>query len=537
MRRPRRPARVLGGLVAIGLGVLIAAVGAGPAGSNPRPNPSGTTGWTVYHGDPVGSGVATGLGPVDTASPAWTSARLDGQLYGQPLVFDGSVLTATENDTVYALDEGRGRVEWSAHLGTPVPASLLPCGNIQPVVGITGTPVVDPARSEVFVVADELAHGQPRHVLVGLDVATGRVELSQVVDPPGADPAALLQRTGLALDGSQVVFGYGGNYGDCGPYHGWVVAVPEPGGAPTRFEVDAGPGQREGAVWMGGAAPIVDQSGNVWVSTGNGSVTSSSGPYDDSDAVLELSSSLQLLQYFAPTSWASDNASDLDLSSSPVLLGTGQVVGVGKSQVAYLLRGSRLGGIGGQTALVRTGCGDDVDGGSAVVGTTVYLPCLNGPLAVSVSASPPGLRVLWRASVGGGPPVVTGGLVWTIGQDGNLDGLDPATGRLRDQVQIGTPANHFPTPGVGDDVLVAPAADRLVAFTYGTTPPTTGGSTPTTVHQGAPVTTRAATTATTSKGGLSPGVLAALTAGLAVVLAAALGFALRHRRRPPSASS
>ena len=71
------------------------------------------------------------------------------------------IYVATENDTVYALSASTGKVVWSRHLATPVPASSLPCGDITPSVGITGTPVIDPARAEIFVVADELAHGQP----------------------------------------------------------------------------------------------------------------------------------------------------------------------------------------------------------------------------------------------------------------------------------------------------------------------------------------------------------------------------------------
>ena len=65
-------------------------------------------------------------------------------------------------------------------------------------------------------------------------------------------------------------------------------------------------------MWMGGAAPVVDPSGDIWVSVGNGSVTSSTHAYDYSDSVLQLSSSLHLLQFFAPTDWAADNAGDAD---------------------------------------------------------------------------------------------------------------------------------------------------------------------------------------------------------------------------------
>src|SRR5450756_944016 len=227
-----------------------------------------------------------------------------------------------------------GAVLWSTHLGTPVPLRSLPCGNITPTVGITGTPVIDQARSEIFVVADELRNGNPTHMLVGLDTTSGRTEMTQDVDPAGSKPAALLQRTGLTLDANRVVFGFGGNYGDCSIYRGWLVGVDEAGGAPVDFAVDSAADESQGAIWMGGGAPAVDSRGDLWVGVGNGSVTSSGHPYDHSDSVLELSSSLQLLQYFAPSTWASDNANDLDLSMEPALLANGQVVAAGKS-VSY----------------------------------------------------------------------------------------------------------------------------------------------------------------------------------------------------------
>jgi outer membrane protein assembly factor BamB len=404
------------------------------------------------------------MSSVGTTAPVWTSPALDGRLYGEPLVSGGRVFVATENDTVYALSAATGAVLWSAHLGDPVPAGSLPCGDITPTAGITGTPVIDQARGVIFVVADELSGGKPAHRLIGLGTASGQVEMTTDVDPPGADPAALLQRTGLALDAGQVVFGYGGNDGDCASYRGRVVAVPETGGTPRYFTVDVAPGESEGAVWMGGAAPVVDGSGHIWVSTGNGSVDSDQRAYDYSDAVLELTSSLRLVQFFAPNTWATDNSRDLDMSVAPVLLPDGQVLLTGKARIVYLLNGARLGGIGHQQATLGSACGADIDGGAAVMGTTVFLPCLSGITAVRVSASPPALHMLWSSGTGGGPPIVAAGLVWTIGQDGVLYGLDPATGKVRQQVTIGVPANHFPTPSAGDGLLLAACAGNVVAF-------------------------------------------------------------------------
>lgn len=434
-----------------------------PASASPAAAASGS--WTVYHGDPAGDGVAAPVSSVNTSARAWTSPALDGKLYGEPLVSGGLVYVATENDTVYALSAGTGAVAWSTHLATPVPASSLPCGNITPSVGITGTPVIDTSRGEIFVVADELVNGSPEHVLAGLSAASGAVEVTQNVDPPGQNPANILQRTGLNLDNGRVVFGYGGNNDDCATYHGYVMSAAETGGTPAVFTVDSGSGESQGAVWMGGGAPAVDSSGNIWVTSGNGSVTSASGPYDNSDGTLDLSPSMTLSQFFAPSTWPSDNAGDADLSTEPALLSDGQVVVSGKSRMVYLLNGAHLGGVGGQQAELQAGCGDDIDGGMAVDGSTVYLPCLSGITAVQTTASPATLKVAWQGTVGGGPPILAAGLVWTIGQNGTLYGINPATGAVTQQAPIGVPANHFPTPSVADGLLLAPSANQVVAFT------------------------------------------------------------------------
>jgi outer membrane protein assembly factor BamB len=483
-------------------------------------------GWTVYHGNPAGTGVAPSVTAVNTGTRAWTSPTLDGEIYGEPLVYAGRVFVATENDTVYALSAATGRQVWSRHLGRPVPAGSLPCGNIIPLVGITGTPVIDRSRREIFVVADELVRGRPAHMMAGLDTASGRVEMTRDVDLPGTDPAAQLQRTGLTLDAGRVVFGLGGNYGDCGLYRGKVEAIPETAtGRPEAFTVDAAHGESEGAVWMGGAAPVVDRRGHVWVTTGNGSVTAASHPYDFSDGVLELSPAMRLLQFFAPSNWRVNNASDTDMSTAPALLPDGQVIASGKSRIVYLLDGARLGGIGRQEATLGPACGDDIDGGIALSGMTVYLPCLTGVIAVRASRSPYSLRPLWQASNGGGPPIIAAGLVWTIGQDGILYGLNPANGRVRQQALIGAPANHFPTPGVGDGVLLAPAARHVVAFRTSSSraaaqaTPAQGATTSPAGPAGRPSPTG---------GGVSPAVLAGSVIGGLVVLGGG-GWLLRRR--------
>ena len=188
-------------------------------------------------------------------------------------------------------------------------------------------------------------------------------------------------------------------------------------------------------------------------------------PYDDSDSVLELSSSMQLEQVFAPSTWASDNGSDLDLgSSSPALLTDGLAVQIGKSGIAYLLNQSHLGGIGGQLAK-STVCSGESLGGDATNGADVFVPCSAGLLALGVSSSPPSLHTIWTFPNAHGPPIIAGGLVWTEDQSGKLFGLDPANGH--EVVQLagaGGTANHFPTPSAADGLLLSAATNQVIAY-------------------------------------------------------------------------
>ena len=136
----------------VALSVPLVLAGPGAFGAvRAASTPAGDSSWTVYHGDAAGSGVSNSVAAVATSARAWSSPALDGQLYGEPLVSGADVYVATEDDTVYALSSSSGAVVWSTHIASPVPASALPCGDITPSVGITGTPVIDPARSEIFV--------------------------------------------------------------------------------------------------------------------------------------------------------------------------------------------------------------------------------------------------------------------------------------------------------------------------------------------------------------------------------------------------
>ncbi len=461
--------RVLAAVLLLSLAVpLIAAAPSAPgppAAGAPVPHLPPTSEWTTFDQNGLRSGVDVSGASFSPATAAWTSPALDGSVYGQPLVAAGRVLAATEDNTVYALAADTGAVLWSTHVGPAFDPSTVAglCGDIQPTVGITSTPVIDRARDEVFVVAAEQVPGGAAHHLVGLDLFTGAILLDEVVDPPGTSPAYELQRASLALTAGRVVIGFGGNAGDCGPYHGLVVFAPEDGSPPSTFTVAAQPGDSQGAVWMGGAAPVVDAAGDVWVATGNSAVTSAGSTYDQSDGVLHLTPTGQLVDAFAPTSWPSDNAGDADLgSTAPALLPNGLVFEVGKSRTAYVLSGSHLGGVGGQLASTPGFCGADPFGASAQLDGTLFVPCSDGVRAVTVTSSPPAAS--WRATSGAhGSPIVAGGLVWSIG-NGTLFALDPSTGATVQQFPIGSAATSFPSPAAADGLVLAPATDRIHAF-------------------------------------------------------------------------
>lgn len=133
----------------------------------------------MYHHDDARSGYLANTPDPRSLSKAW-NLKLDGAVYAEPLVIGSHVIVATENDTLYALDAKTGQIQWQRHVGTPAARSNLPCGNIDPL-GITGTPVYDPATRLVFAVA-EISQG-PAHILVGVDVQSGQVKVRRDIDP------------------------------------------------------------------------------------------------------------------------------------------------------------------------------------------------------------------------------------------------------------------------------------------------------------------------------------------------------------------
>jgi outer membrane protein assembly factor BamB len=406
---------------------------AGTATSAPGTYPAAA--WPEFGQNAARTGIASGLPKAGSLSERWT-ADLDGAVYGQPLVVGDDVIAATENDSVYALNASTGAVVWHTHVGTPVPLSSLPCGNIDPL-GITGTPIYDQDDGLVYAVAETTGF---HHVLFGLSVRDGSIKVERDIPAPDGHPRNDQQRPGLAIGAGRVYVAFGGLAGDCDQYIGSVVGVPLSGGGPLVSWHT--PTSREGAVW-GTAGPVTGPDGDLWVSVGNGAAGSGQ-PYDGSDSVTRLTPGLVRKSFFAPTVWADDNANDLDLGSTqPVLAAGNAVFIVGKRGVGYLLDAANPGGIGGELA-AKSICA--AFGAAAVDGDTLYEPC-GGTTAITVDAARKTIDVLWHGPPdANGSPVVGGGAVWVThytDTSGTLYELDPATGAVKSQLAIGEGLPHF----------------------------------------------------------------------------------------------
>jgi outer membrane protein assembly factor BamB len=413
------------------------------------------TPWPTDHGDNRRSGFYPS-GPVfHHLARAW-GRGLDGAVYGSPIALGGDVFVATENNTVYRLNGATGAVRWARHLHAPVPTSRLACpGNISPS-GITGSPAFDPVTNQIFVVTNSVsAQFGVHHEIFGLSATTGATRVNRRVAIVGQAENAEQQRGALAVAGGNVYIPFGGLAGDCGQYKGAVVSLKANGVlGSTQWVV---PTRREGGIWAPGG-PVVGSDGSVYVAVGNGA--SVSGAYDGSDSVTRISPTSRRLDFFAPSRWAADNATDLDLGSmTPALTANGYILQAGKSGTGYALRAAHLGGIGGQ---VSSGPLCRAFGVSAVTGNTVYMPCTDGLSRVEVNGAG-AFRRLWHLAGVTSSPVVGHGAIYTV-SGSNLLAINGA-GKLVGTVALGSATTRFATPAQQGNKIFVGTTTGVVGVT------------------------------------------------------------------------
>ena len=444
----------------------------------------------TYHGAPDRSGHfvvppltwdrARSLRPDESFKP-----RVSGHVYAQPLYWRspdsnvGVLIVATESNVVHAIDAGSGKEIWRRSLGRPVRRSSLPCGNIDPL-GVTGTPLIDRSSATVYLDAAVETQSGVRHLVFALALKDGSVLPGWPVDVAEAlggehqsfVPREQNQRGALAILNNMLYVPFGGHFGDCGGYHGFVVGISL---TDPRNVKSWATRARGGGIWAPGG--ISSDGKSLFVATGN---TFGANTWGDGEAVFRLTPDLRRSNdkgnYFAPSNWRALDAGDVDLGgSNPLPLNLPAqngnqplILALGKDGKAYLLDRNDLGGIGGSLAT-------EVVAQHAIITAPATFPTKDGVFVVfqghgarcprpsrdtGVTAlkirpgSPPSMTTAWCGAMrGAGSAIVTttdgeaNPIVWITGAEGDnrLHGFRGDTGEPLFNGPPMTGLRHFQT--------------------------------------------------------------------------------------------
>jgi hypothetical protein len=343
------------------------------------------------------------------------SFPVDGQIFGQPLyVYNVAIpgkgtynviYVTTENDSVYAFDADGVETTALWHDSfinpskgiTPIPCAdtgAKPCP-FASVIGITGTPVIDPGSGTLYLVAATKENGKFVNRLHALDITSGTekfggpVQIKASVKGTGAgnnhgvvslNAQHESQRPGLLLLNGVVYIGWA-SFGDVAPFHGWVLGYGATSLAQTAV-FNSTPNGSDGGVWQSGAAPSVDGAGNIYLITGNGTFDINKGGIDRGDSFLKFNASLSVTDYFTPFDQLKLAKNDLDLGSGAgMLLPTqkgkfpNEIISAGKEGLIYVVNRSNMGKFDAQkNRVVETvpGSATGYWGSAAYWNSTVY---------------------------------------------------------------------------------------------------------------------------------------------------------------------
>jgi len=324
---------------------------------------NGTTDVVTYHNDVARTGqnlTETFLTPATVTSATFGKIRLlatDGKVDAQPLYLSRVTIPAvgvrdvvyvvTEHDSVYAFDANSGAILWRVSLlgAGETTSDTRGCSQVTPEIGITSTPVIDRARGPngtIYVVAmSKTTAGAYIQRIHALDVALGTELLGgpRVVQgsyPGGGagssggsvifDPKQYEERSGLTLVNGQVVTVWT-SHCDIDPYTGWIIAYD----AATLTQsgvLNVTPNGSRGGLWMAGAGPAADPSGNLYVLDGNGTFDTAltaggfpnQGDFGNAFIKIATAGSLTVADYFATFDTVSASNADTDLGSGGAMV-------------------------------------------------------------------------------------------------------------------------------------------------------------------------------------------------------------------------
>ena len=291
---------------------------------------------------------------------------VDDQVYSQPLIltdvlvgggYHDLVFITTVNNSVYAFDANDAKASepiWHVNFGAPANVNDYDfgCLDLNGNMGIIGTPVIDPVRRALYVVSLTKVAGHFEQRLHALDVAGGAELPQSPVTIANADFNPLLQnqRPALLLDAGKVYVGYA-SHCDKGPYHGFLMSF-DATSLQLQNVLNLSPKGEGGSIWQSGQGPAMDEKGNIYFVTGNGSWN---GTTQFSESFVKVSPSLKVLDWFTPTNHIHlDNAdNDFDSSGATLIPGTHTVIGGGKEGTLYLVNRESMGHLGDEHALQR----------------------------------------------------------------------------------------------------------------------------------------------------------------------------------------
>jgi hypothetical protein len=496
------------------------------------------TGVFTYHNDLARDGVNAqeyALTPANVNSGSFGklfSCTVDGAVYAQPLwvaslkigtVMHNVVFVATQHDGLFAFDADQSPCLqlWKANLidsthgaaagETTVPAGTAdflvgagPPSDITPEVGVTGTPVIDPARGILYVVSKSVDAGRANFYqrLHAIDLTTGNempgspVAVSASYATAGGASVSYSarnqnQRPGLALINSTVYIA-SGSHDDVPAWYGWIIGYSYNGSAFTRSAaLNVSPNLAESGIWMSGGAPSVDSAGHLYVITGNGgfNVTNSSGPTNDyGDSFLQLTGALAVSSWFTPSSQDQDNLLDRDFGAGGSALVLNQntgapqhlVVGGGKDGILYLLDGDAMGGFGDPQSRQNISLSHGIFATGAFWNNTLYINPVSSPMlalafnpttkmfaTTPVATGPASATLSWPGatpSVSASGPA-SNGIIWAI--DSHNYCTAPATTCLP-AVLHAFDATNLATELWNSSTVPADAAGNAVKFTVPT---------------------------------------------------------------------
>ena len=357
---------------------------AGLGGPSPTPSPtaaptatplpaSGVSGVLKWKNDLSGKGLYDGetvLTPANVNVGGFGklgSFVTDGLIIAQPLFVSNLdmgalgvhnvVIIANEHDSVYAFDVDHPGSDplWRRNYTDPA-NGITTAGDgfggrtsLGGEIGITGTPVIDPATGIMYFCTMLAVHGQGQQWLRAIDIRTGKdfgpggvqIQASVPGDGRGSvngqiafDPSLQNQRQGLVSLNGTILIAWG-SFSDFGIYHGWIMAydaatlqqkaVYNP---TTKFQAtDSANGPADhgggGSFWGGGASPAVDANGAIYEVGADGSFNADEGGPNMGDSVIKLTlgpNGFSVADWFSPSNQACLDNADLEIGSGGVAL-------------------------------------------------------------------------------------------------------------------------------------------------------------------------------------------------------------------------